>query len=72
MTYDLFNQLIYTDGDFSVIADYTGNRSNFTQYDVYYKDQWIGTTNTTYYMGAVRHIIQTYKNFLNNNPPREL
>ena len=63
MTYDLFNQLVYTEGDFRVVADYTGTRSPVTEYDVYYKDRWIGATNACYYMGAVRQIIHHFKKY---------
>ena len=60
MTFDLFRQVVWSDDDFMVIADYT---PQWPQYTVYERItmQSIGTTNCNYYMGQVRQIIHMHK-----------
>jgi hypothetical protein len=60
MTFDLFRQVVWSDDDFMVIADYT---PKWPQYTVYERCtmQSIGTTNCNYYMGQVRQIIHMHK-----------
>ena len=60
MTFDLFCQVVWSDDDFIVIADYT---PQWPQYTVYERCtmQSIGTTNCNYYMGQVRQIIHMHK-----------
>ena len=58
MTFDLFRQVVWSDDDFMVIADYT---PQWPQYTVYERMQSIGTTNCNYYMGQVRQIIHMHK-----------
>ena len=56
---DLFHQIVWHDGDFYIVADYT---EIYTQYWVYVMDtdKIIGGTNANYYMGACRRIIKDY------------
>ena len=57
---DIFNQPVWNDGEYMVIANFT---EVWPQYYVYELRtcQMIGTTNATNYMGTCRMIINEYK-----------
>lgn len=57
---DLFNQCVWSDGEFVVMASYF---EMFPVYRVYERRTMteIGSTNFNYYMGQVRQIINHYK-----------
>ena len=59
MTFDLFRQVVWSDDDFMVIADYTPQWPQYTVYERCTMEP-IGTTNCCHYMGQVRQIISMH------------
>ena len=62
MVHDLFHQVVYQDGEFTIWVDYT---EKFPQYRVYDSRTGVlaGLTNASYYMGACRRIMKDYRNY---------
>ena len=70
MRIDLFNQAVWSDSDFVVMASYF---EMFPVYRVYERRTMteIGSTNCHYYMGQVRQIINEYKKIYDNTEEKK-